>query len=264
MAIFGPLAYLAWPSDHREPSAAEPETTGPDVGSTEPTPAAVDRDAPLLLQPVLVWADESITVQGTGFTVDHPRGTFAVTSSHYIVPSETPLHSVAFGSLPALDKLGRVEVAWGPIGPCDSESADDMRDDYLVMPTPPLPGLQPLQLDPRDEIPVGEAVWFPDKDDGATAGHVVRTGRVTRSSRGALEVALDQPIVLESQSGTPVLSEASNRVIGILGGADSEQGQRLYFAPASVLRAVMDDEQREPVPLSEALMQWIPGPDPAH
>ena len=37
-----------------------------------------------------------------------------------------------------------------------------------------------------------------------------------------------------------------------------QAGERLYLAPASVLRAVMDDEAREAVPLTEALVRWIP------
>lgn len=263
VVIFGPLLYLAWPRAD-EPAADEPSPGAP-ARPDQPEPAAmgidaaaVDREASLLFQPVLVWADDSVTVQGTGFTVEHPRGTFAVTSSCFVVPSEIPLRRVAFGSLPGLDKLGTVREAWGPMGPCASDSADDMRDDYLVMPIEAIAGLQRLQLDPRDELPVGEAVWLPDKSDATAVGHVVRTGRITRSSLGVIEVALDQPITLESQAGSPVLSQVSNRVLGILAGASSEAGERLYLAPASVLRAVMDDEAREAVPLTEALVRWIP------
>lgn len=267
LVLFGPLLYFAWPrseaptdEDATTESSSEPT---PDAGTDDgPPPAVVDRNAPMLFQPVLVWADDSVTVQGTGFTVTHADRRFAVTSSHYVVPSEVPLERLAFGSLPGMDKLGATTVAWGPMGPCESESADDMRDDYLVMPIEGIEGLQPLELDPRDEIPVGELVWFPDKSDDAKAGHVVHTGRVTHSTLGVIEIALDQPIVLESQSGSPVLSETSNRVLGILGGADSEAGNRLYFAPASMLRAVMEDDVREPVELTHALLRWIPAEPP--
>lgn len=255
-AIFGPFLYFAWPrGDAASEDDATAEAAKPDAGSNEQPPAVVDRDRATLFQPVLVWSDDSVTVQGTGFVVQHDGRSFGITSSHFIAPSPTPLARVALGSIPALEKLTTTPHAWGPMGPAAGESADDFRDDYLVMPIEGVK-LQSLELDLRDMPEVGEEIWFPDKSDEVDHGHVVREGRVTRATLGVVEVALDDPIELESQSGTPVLSARTNRVLGILGGADSEEGKRLFFTPVSVLRSVLEDDGREETELLLALPKW--------
>ncbi|MEM7160662.1 MAG: hypothetical protein AAF799_47940 [Myxococcota bacterium] len=260
-AIFGPFLYFAWPrgEEPETDEVAATEDAEPEVGVDGLAPAVVDRERATLFQPVLVWSDDSVTVQGTGFVVEHGGRSFAVTSSHFIAPSPTPLARVALGSIPKLDKLTTTPHAWGPMGPALGEHGDDFRDDYLVMPIDAV-DLQSLELDSREVPQVGEDVWFPDKSDDVDYGHVVRTGRVTAATLGVVEVALDEPITLESQSGTPVLSARTNRVLGILGGADSEQGKRLFFTPASVLRSVLDDGDREPTELLLSLPQWSRAP----
>lgn len=54
-------------------------------------------------------------------------------------------------------------------------------------------------------------------------------------------------------SGSPVLDEVGNRVLGILFGGE---GKQLYFTPASALRRVLEDPTRQPVPLEQALPHW--------
>lgn len=238
--LLGALLVLIWP----KPVVPEPPTIAA---------AVVDRRAPLLLQPILAWADGSRSASGTGFVLHHHGRTFAVTSSHFVAPSPQPLIAVGLGSLTKLEVLGETYTSWGSIGPAKRAAQWDFGDDYLVMPIDPLPGLQGLELDPRPVVASGLRVWFPDKRFETESGFVVRKGKIKHSTTHLLEVELDEPMTIESQSGSPVLDEEGNRVLGILFGGE---GKQLYFTPASALRRVLEDPTRQPVPLEQALPHW--------
>jgi hypothetical protein len=77
-----------------------------------------------------------------------------------------------------------------------------------------VPGELILELDPRAEPINGERVWFPDKDPTAKSGYVVVSGRVTETGRYYTEVKLNKHVPMQSQSGSPVISRDTGRVIG--------------------------------------------------
>ena len=78
-------------------------------------------------------------------------------------------------------------------------------------------------MDPRTAIDPNERVYFHDKCAFAQKGYAVLEGAVIKTAPEQYQVMLDQDIKPESQSGSPVISQTTGKVIGIVAGT-SESG----------------------------------------
>ena len=134
--------------------------------------------------------------------------------------------------------MATFKLSWGPPGNGGTDTPTlDLRRDYLLMPVQDrLPDEQVLELDPRAKPEVQERIWFPNKDKAAPSGYRVVTGTVVEADVKYITVILDQPITLVSQSGSPIISQATGRVIGTLSRGGRERGKtELFLTPATAL-----------------------------
>ena len=118
-----------------------------------------------------------------------------------------------------------------------TEPEVDLRRDYLLMPADGTISDQlVLELDTRKKPEVGERVWLPNKDSEAKLGFVLVSGKVKEATEKYSVVELDRVIKLQSQSGSPIISQSTGKVIGTLSRAPGGEGKTvLSLAPARAL-----------------------------
>ena len=106
-----------------------------------------------------------------------------------------------------------------------------------------MPGNLVLELDPRTTIEAGERIWFHDKDGMAAEDYEIVEGYVQRATPMEYEVVLDREIHLQSQSGSPVISQSTGKVIGTLSAGNRFGGRLLFLAPScAILKALTRDD----------------------
>ncbi len=81
-----------------------------------------------------------------------------------------------------------------------------------------------LELDPRTAIDPNERVYFHDKCAFGQKNYAILEGLLIRTAPEQYEVMLYQDIRPESQSGSPVISQATGKVIGIVAEAGASGG----------------------------------------
>jgi hypothetical protein len=192
---------------------------------------------------MFVWENAKPTYQGTGFFVKAPDGKIAaVTSIHFLDVNGPRLLEAHWlppgGNKPAAVfdrswgrpgevRIVRVKVANDPGGKpiiLDIPPAD-RRTDYLIMPAPAgVPAANVLELDAREGIAPGERVYFHDKCAFGEKDYTVLEGTVNQSLPEHYEIMLDRDVKAESQSGSPVFSQETGKVIGILAGVGDPGG----------------------------------------
>jgi hypothetical protein len=102
-----------------------------------------------------------------------------------------------------------------------------------------------LDLDDRPGPKVGERVWFPDKQPGEPGGVRLIEGTVVQVETRFIRVQLDNAIQPQSQSGSPVISQANGKVLGLWGGFSQEKGKTyLFLNPAPELHKSLNDASR--------------------
>jgi hypothetical protein len=201
----------------------------------------------ILFQPLFIWRGDIPSQQGTGFFTKTPDGRVAaVTSAHLIDPQGPTLLEARW-----LDSRTRVPVAilkqsWGPPGRGGTDDPNyDLRSDYLLLPVEVM--ISPeriLELDSRPLPDLRERVWFPNKDRNASPGYRIVNGTVAAVEVKYLTVILDQPIALSSQSGSPIISQVTGKVIGTLSRAGQERGRTiLLLTPAAAILKALADHQ---------------------
>ena len=196
-------------------------------------------DKVILFQPVFIWRSGAPTHQGTGFFTKAPDGRVAaVTSAHFLDRHGSALLEARWLDIRTQTPVATCKLSWGPPGNDGTDTPTlDLRRDYLLMPVQDrVPDEQVLELDPRAKPEVKERIWFPDKDKAVPSGYRVVTGTVVAADVKYISVILDQPITLVSQSGSPIISQATGRVIGTLSRGGRERGKTLLIlTPASAL-----------------------------
>ncbi len=196
-------------------------------------------EQPILFQPLFMWRTGSPTHQGTGFFAKAPDGRVAaVTSAHFLDRTGPALLEVRWLDLSTQAPVAAFKLSWGPPGNGGTDNPTyDLRSDFLLLPVQDrVPADQVLELDPRPQPEVPERVWFPNKDKTAPLGYQVVAGTVVAANIKYTTVILDQPIALVSQSGSPIISQVTGRVIGTLSRGGRERGRTvLLLAPASAL-----------------------------
>jgi hypothetical protein len=110
----------------------------------------------------------------------------------------------------------------------------DLRPDFLIFSGADVATTHNiLALDEREMPDVGEKIWFPNKNASADWGHQIITGKVSETDAKNIIVTLNKYITLRSQSGSPVISQATGKVIGTLSRSGADRGRTiLLLCPA--------------------------------
>lgn len=199
-----------------------------------PPPAVVNPPAtPILFQPVLEFADGKKTRQGTGFAVRTPDGrAAAVSCSHILKFDGPPIRRAIWTEIPDGTQVQNFVKSWGKPGEgglTDSRMLSiDLRSDYFVMPWENnIDESRLLVLDERSRIEEGERVWFPNKNPKAALGFDMVNGNIHESHIKYHVLMLEEPIELATQSGTPVISQVTGKVVGILSRDGTQYGRNM-------------------------------------
>jgi hypothetical protein len=204
-----------------------------------PAEALSPPNSQILFQPLFIWRGDSPSQQGTGFFTKTPDGRVAaVTSAHLIDPQGPTLLEARWLDVRTEALVATFTRSWGQPGRGGTDDPSyDLRSDYLLLPVEVM--ISPeriLELDSRPLPDLRERVWFPNKDRTAPPGYRIVNGTVAAVDVKYVTVILDQPIALSSQSGSPIISQVTGKVIGTLSRAGQERGRTfLLLTPAAAL-----------------------------
>jgi WD40 repeat protein len=215
-------------------------------GPPKVTPSPTQPDKTILFQPKFIYEDNT-TYQGTGFFARAPNGNIAaVTSSHFLRQEGAPLVKAEWLDIRADKTVARFSKSWGLPG--SGGNLLSLRSDYLLMPVEQdIPGEMILELDPRALPLQGERIWFPNKDPDRALGYDIVPGKVTNPVDTGITILLDRPITVQSQSGSPVISQATGKVLGTLSRAFRGQGRTtLQFCPSRAIIEALENNMSFP------------------
>ncbi|HPF38460.1 MAG TPA: hypothetical protein P5081_24775 [Phycisphaerae bacterium] len=228
------------------PSAVAPAAENP-PSQPAAAPAVTPMEkptGPFLFQPYFYYGDEEPSANGTGFLVRAPGGRVAaIASAHFVNFEGEPLNVVKWLSISDWTPMLTFEKSWGLPG--NGGVADgmtiDLRMDYLILPVEQrVPNNWVLKLDKRGAPEKKEIVWFPNKTDDAEIGYVWVNGFVLEAEPTHIFVVLDQAVAFQSQSGSPVISSVTGRVIGTISRVSSYEGRPvLWLTPAASIREAL-------------------------
>jgi hypothetical protein len=199
---------------------------------------------------MFIWAGSDDTYQGTGFFAKAPNGKIAaVSSAHFLERNGPPLLEAKWLNVHTSKPVATFTLSWGTPGRAGTRyPAVDLRSDYLLMPAPESVSADlALELDPRPKPTRNERIWFPNKDDTLPLGYRVVAGTVVESDETYSVVVLDEEITLQSQSGSPFISQATGKVIGTLSSADFGSSRpRLLLTPSGAILAALAKDKDLP------------------
>jgi hypothetical protein len=191
---------------------------------------AMSCDGPIVFQPLFKWADGSVTQQGTGCLIRAPNGhILGLTSAHFINFQGPTLEEVEWLDVKTKQPIATSRESWGRPGHEGTYNPLDLRSDYLLLAMttrcspPPL-----LELDPRQKADLREPIWFPNK-----VSYKSIAGTVTTVCPEYILVTLEAKTDLQSCSGTPIISQRTGKIIGILTGGDAMGQTPLIFCAPS-------------------------------
>jgi hypothetical protein len=210
---------------------------GRPVASQVPPPTGV-----LVFQPAFFFEDGETTFQGTGFLVKNSDGeVLGVTSAHFIDFDGAAMLSAEWRSILDDDAAASFISSFGAPGNAGSSEPLDLRSDYLILAGEGVaPKYRPLVLDGRAQPEVGERVWLPNKSYEAEQGYELVSGYVVEAAAQYVSIVLDDEIQLQSQSGSPIISQQTGKVIGTLSRGGTEDGKTfLILCPSrSILNVI--------------------------
>lgn len=213
------------PSKEERTAAAQPRFPGP--------------EKMVVYQPVFFWEDGKQSAQGTGFFAKAPNGKLvAVSSAHFLKRNGPPLLGAVWLNNATGKGIAKASTSWGSVGRAGTMQPEmDLRSDYLLLPIDD--AVKPeevLEFDLRSLPNEGERVWLPNKDESAEKGHHNVAGTVTEATENYIVVELDVPIKLQSQSGSPFISQDTGKVIGTLSTANPNvKPLKIYLTPAEAI-----------------------------
>lgn len=227
LGIFG-----AWDSKRRR-SLRRPATfmvaalltaAGCNSSKSPPPPAAavVAPSTPILFQPVFEWSGKVSSKYATGFFGRAPDGRVAaVTCSSQLKRKARKLNRICWTDVATGEQVDCFVKTWGPPGKGGVADVNmmspDVRTDYFILRADDqLPPGAVLELDARKRCEAPERVWFPNKNPDAPLGYDLLSGYIRESHLKYLVLELDTPVRPKSINGTPVISELTGRVIGIV------------------------------------------------
>lgn len=181
----------------------------------------------ILFQPMFTWVDSETTYQGTGYLIRNNNQIYAITSLHFLnfdgpgllkatwldIPDNTP-------ELEFQNCLGKPEIR-------GLNTYSDLEHDFLVLPVtcPPSKQYSVLEIDTRSKINSGEKLLFPNKDNSKELGYTWIPAIVTADHGKYINIKLIKSIRLQSQSGSPVISKRTGKVIGMLSTGKQNNGE---------------------------------------
>jgi hypothetical protein len=174
-----------------------------------------------LYQPLFFWDGAEPSYQGTGFFARAPNGkVVAVTSLLFLYDEEPALLEARWLDVRTEKPVASFTRSWGRPPAFDPDRPIvDLPKDFLLMPVAEgvsIPSV--LELDPQPRPDLDETVWFSDKDPEAPRGFRPIAGIVAEITDERTTVFLEKPFEPESQSGSPIISQRTGKVIGILAG----------------------------------------------
>lgn len=199
-----------------------------------------------LVQPQFKWANQTCTHQGTGSFIQSPNGApIGLTSAHFINFSGPQLLTIEWLDMRTKKPIATSVSSWGMPGHEGDYSSLDLRSDYLLTVVEgPVDPQNLLELELAN-IEVGERIWFPNKNAKAPQGYDLIEGSVTEATGTYLLITLDRVVDLQSRSGSPILSQRTGKVIGILTGGNKKNNHSIIFLTpsSSIYKALLEAQQ---------------------
>jgi hypothetical protein len=228
------------------PQTSQSVTSAKRSASQNSVPALAQRPSnQIIFQPEFVWASGTSTHEGTGFLVRSPDGKLAgVTSANFLSAHGPALLYVRWLTIGSGSTYGvpTYTRSWGPVTKdFVSNPGHDRSTDYLIMPVDDAVQTNSvLELDPRPLPEINERVWLPNKMMNEYYGYLLVDGTVEEATDKYIGVLLDQVIEIESQSGSPIFSERTGKVIGTFSRASQREGQTwVMLTPAKSIAEVL-------------------------
>lgn len=247
------------PAEARAPSPAPVAASrATRVATRRAVSAVTPPSGDILLQPQFEWNTGERTANGTAFLTRRDDGRIVVVgSAHYILGEELPV-TAQMVSIKLEQLVLETQTALGPVSDGDPATEQSSRDDYFFLPVDAdVDPAQVLELDLRDAPEVGEKVWFPDKNFDNGEGFDLRTGEVVEVEPDVIAVRMSDRSKLQSQSGTPFISQKTGLVIGTLIGAYEANGaQVIVLCRGRYIREALDADRPE-MPFERAARQEL-------
>lgn len=231
---------------------APTQTAKPQQTTTTNTTKVLSPSGPVLFQPAFDYSGE-ISYNGTGFFAAAPGGkVIGVISAHFVDFVGLPLVDAAFLSVDGEELVAEFAFSYGEPGDGGSDFTMDLSSDYMLLSSKePIEGVPVLELDPRRTLSRGERVWLPNKGEEGRFGYRLVSGTVAGSKLGVTVVVLDRLIELQSQSGSPLISQRSGKVVGTLSRGGEDRGRTVIsITPSHAILSAINGAKRE-IPLSE-------------
>ena len=191
----------------------------------------------ILYQPQLLWSNSMSTVQGTGYVIRHGEKYFGVTSLHFLDFDAGGLRSATWLDVFNETPLATFRASLGKPIRASFTLPRHVADDFLLLPLTTLPeGGTALQLEQVERYSPGERLWFPNKNRDVEIGHEWIDATIIEDAGHLIKVRVRDPIVLQSQSGSPLLNASTGKVVGMIHGGNEEDGKIiLTLCPARSL-----------------------------
>ena len=204
----------------------------------------------LLFQPQLLWSNSMTTLQGTGYIITHAGKYFGVTSIHFMDFDAGGLRSATWLDVYSESPLATFRSSHGRPLRSTITQPRHVADDFLLLPCSTLPDSSTaLELENIERYTAGTRLWFPNKNREIETGHEWVDATVVEDLGYLIKVRLRDPVTLDSQSGSPLLSADTGKVIGMLQSGEEENGKILLtLCPARSIVKFLSRPQR-PTPL---------------
>lgn len=189
------------------------------------THAVTKPDGKILYQPQFLWANSMSTFQGTGYVINHGGKLYGVTSVHFLDFDAGGLRAATWLDVPTERPLATFRASLGRPARTAITRPRDVADDFVLLPcnAPPEEGLA-LQLEQVARYESGTRLWFPNKNRQVELGHEWIDAAVVEDLGHLIRVKLSASVVMNSQSGSPLLNAATGKVIGMVNGGEEERG----------------------------------------
>lgn len=195
----------------------------------------------LVFQPQFFWAGDEVSRQGTGFFTKSAAGKLiAVTSAHFVDFGGPKLLRAQWLRVDDGEKVAEFEEHLGT--PTYAGNEDDYRRDYLLfVPKQGIEDIATLELDGRMQPLRGERVWLPNKDYESDKGYTLEAGTVKKATAEYSQVVFDNQFVLQSRSGSPIISQMTGNVIGTLAASGEFLGEEfVVIAPSAPIKQALE------------------------
>lgn len=200
----------------------------------------------IVYQPQFKWADQTTSLQGTGSFIKTPNGdVIGLTSAHFINFAGPHLLEVSWLDTKTKKAIATSNKSFGLPGREGSYNPMDFSHDYFLMDVKEK--IHPqyvLELDDRKTAEIGERIWFPNKNNGD-----LEEGTISHLNPGYLAIILDKVTNLQSRSGTPIISQRTGKVVGILSaGGNQNNKTMMYLTPSPhISEAIKKAKQHYPL-----------------